>query len=118
MKMARTTKTFLLLFAPSVLFLAGWKVGYLSEMVLFFAIGVGIISYGYLVMEDNEFQGDKTKSLFPFAFACAGCTTIVKILVEAYSRHHLSGSSIAALCFWIAVIVFAVVKTPLFRKDK
>ncbi len=116
--MQRRLKTVLLLLAPATLYAAGRAYGYQQETVVFLAIFVGIISYGYLVMADEEFEGGKARLLIPFGFACAGCTTIVKIIIDALWSRSLPGASIAALILWAAVVAFVAIRTPLLKKHE
>jgi hypothetical protein len=116
--MNRRTKTILLLLAPSVLYAAGRVNGFLPEATVFLAIFVGIISYGYLVMSDDEFEGGKARRLLPFAFACAGCTVIAKVFIDSLVRHTLPVASIAAAGIWAVVVVVVAVKTPLLRRNQ
>jgi len=119
--MKRKLKTILLLLASPILYASGRV--YLRDAqaitLVFFAIAIGIISYGYLVMPDEEFEGkEKGKLLYPFAFACAGCTTIVKAFLDAYLVRSLPAASIAAVGLWAAVIAFVAIRTSLFKAER
>jgi hypothetical protein len=111
--MTRRLKTILLLLAPSVLYAAGLVYRYQPETVVFLAILVGIISYGYLVMADEEFDGGNSRLLLPFAFACAGCTSIAKVFIDALLSHVFPMASIAAAGGWTVVVAFIAIRTPL-----
>jgi hypothetical protein len=119
--MTRRRKTLLLLLISPLLYAAGRVSIQTAQPVtlVFFAVFVGILSYGYIVMEDGEFVGNtKGKLLLPFALACAGCTSIVKVFVDALLSHSLPAASIAAGGLWSAVLAFVLLRTALFKNDQ
>lgn len=113
----RRLKTISWLLAPSGLYAVGRFYGYPPDAVVIFAIFVGILSYGYLVMADEEFERGKTRLLVPFAFACAGCTSVAKVFIDALISHSLPAVSIAAAGSWVIVVVCIVIMTPLFKSS-
>lgn len=119
--MTRKIKTVLLLCASPVLYAAGRFYIHAAQSVtlVFFATLTGIFSYGFLVMTEDEFMGtDKGKRLLPFALACAGCTAITKVFVDAFVTHSLPAASIAAVGLWCAVLAFVLLRTSLFKNDQ
>jgi hypothetical protein len=119
--MNRRLKTVLLLGAPTVLYAAGraYFLDMLPEALVFVVIFVGIISYGYLIMPDEELENKmKARMLMPFAVACAGVTAIGKVSIDARLAHSLPGASIAAASIWGGLIAYLAIRTPLFKSDK
>jgi hypothetical protein len=119
--MTRKLKTVLLLLACPVLYATGRFYIQAAQTVtlVFFAILTGILSYGYLVMTEDEFMGKaKGRLLLPFALACAGCTAIAKVFVDALVTHSLPAASIAAVGLWSAVLAFVLLRTSLFKNDQ
>jgi hypothetical protein len=120
--MNRRLRTILLLIAPTVLYAAGraYFPEYLPAALVFVCIFTGIISYGYLVMPDEEFADRRSKSriLMPFAVACAGVTAIGKVVFDSTISRSLSVASIAAAIIWAAVVGYVAWRTALFKTSR
>lgn len=119
--MQRLLKTILLLLAPSVLF--AWLTIEIPEVeetgILFVSIFAGIISYGYLVMPDDEFDSKgRSPVLLAYAFAVAGITTIFRLLLDGRRAHHFPVQSMIICGGWGLVVLYVLARTRLLRSSR
>jgi hypothetical protein len=118
--MSRLRKTIAVLIAPSVLFGSVCRLvpGMQENAILMASIFAGIVTYGYVVLDDEEFnRRAMSPRLLAFALAVAGVTTIFRIVFDGVRDHQsvVPSSLIAGL--WVGVIVYVVVRTPLLKDE-